>query len=77
MCEFYIWALQCLAWPISLSYPEQVPTFDARRLAPILVVKSFGGPEALYDWVIASTNEISGAVLLSRDGVGHSSYLLK
>jgi hypothetical protein len=76
ICEFYGWMLNTMAWPIQATFPEVVPQFK-NALSPVLLVNAYYDPESSYDWAVALQNEIPGSVLLTRDGDGHTSYLLK
>jgi hypothetical protein len=47
---------------------------DAPGVPPILVVGSTGDPATPFEWAEAVVTQITGSVLLTRDGEGHTSY---
>jgi pimeloyl-ACP methyl ester carboxylesterase len=53
---------------------EQPPHTDAAGAAPILVVGTTRDPATPYQWAVALSEELSSAVLVSRDGDGHTGY---
>ena len=53
---------------------EQPPHTDAAGAAPILVVGTTRDPATPYPWAVALAKELSSAVLVTRDGDGHTGY---
>jgi pimeloyl-ACP methyl ester carboxylesterase len=65
-------ALICKDWPIKATHP-QVP-IDAKDSAPIVVLGTTRDPATPYEWSKALTEQLGSAVLVSRDGDGHTAY---
>lgn len=71
--RFMAWgALGCTEWPIKATHP-QVP-IDAKGSAPIVVLGTTRDPATPYEWSKALTDQLGSAVLISRDGDGHTAY---
>jgi pimeloyl-ACP methyl ester carboxylesterase len=65
-------SLECAYWPIP---PTGSPfTVTAAGLPPVLVVGSTRDPATPYEWARELTAQLPGAVLLTRDGDGHTAY---
>jgi pimeloyl-ACP methyl ester carboxylesterase len=65
-------SLACAYWPVP---PTGAPArVDAPGLAPVLVIGSTRDPATPYQWAQALTSQLPGAVLLTRDGDGHTAY---
>ncbi|GAA1944116.1 alpha/beta hydrolase [Kitasatospora viridis] len=62
----------CRAWPYHPSTPPQ--PISAPGAAPILVVGSTGDDATPYPWAQKAAAALPGAVLLTRDGDGHTGY---
>lgn len=73
--EFWRAALQCIAWPASVQYHQHATRIT--NTAPILLVNAYYDPETSYDWAVAMQSEIENSTLLTRNGVGHTSYALR
>jgi pimeloyl-ACP methyl ester carboxylesterase len=74
--EAYTYVLQCMAWPHPVVYPDNRFHFDAQKLPPALIVNALYDPEASYAWAVGVANAMPHSRLLTRDGAGHTSYLL-
>ncbi|MFE9421649.1 alpha/beta hydrolase [Kitasatospora sp. NPDC006697] len=62
----------CRAWPY---HPSAAPgPISAPGAAPILVVGSTGDDATPYPWAQKAAAALPGAVLLTRDGDGHTGY---
>jgi pimeloyl-ACP methyl ester carboxylesterase len=66
--------LGCMRWPVPLVNPPHRATI--RGAPPILLVSSTHDPSTPYRWAHDLLGQIPGAVLLTRDGDGHTSSLL-
>jgi hypothetical protein len=53
---------------------EPTPHTDAAGAAPILVIGTTRDPATPYQWAVAMAKELSSAVLVTRDGDGHTGY---
>ncbi|SOB86261.1 alpha/beta hydrolase [Streptomyces sp. 1331.2] len=62
----------CRIWPFRATEKPHVITSAAA--APIVVVGSTGDPATPYAWSEKLTAELGNAVLLTRDGEGHTAY---
>lgn len=72
--QFYFIQTACIGWPAPLANPPR--PYNVTGAPTILLVNSIYDPETSYQWAMAVEKEIGNAVLLTRDGAGHTSYLL-
>jgi pimeloyl-ACP methyl ester carboxylesterase len=63
--------LTCAYWPDHGPPPAPL---DVTGAPPILLVGATHDPATPYAWSVALQQQISGSVLLTRDGYGHTSY---
>ena len=66
------WPYSCSNWPIQPSLPT--PDYSAAGAAPIVVVGTTRDPATPYQWAVNLAHELDSAVLLSRNGDGHTAY---
>lgn len=69
-------------WPAPVVNPPHSiePVFRDRKLkTPILLVNAFWDPETAYPWAVNLARQFGreNAVLLSRNGSGHTSWYYK
>ncbi|MEV7774290.1 alpha/beta hydrolase [Kitasatospora sp. NPDC086791] len=62
----------CRVWPFRST--EKPHAIKSAAAAPIVVVGSTGDPATPYAWAEKLTAELGNAVLLTRDGEGHTGY---
>ncbi|MFJ6378549.1 alpha/beta hydrolase [Kitasatospora sp. NPDC092039] len=62
----------CRIWPFRAT--EKPHVIKSAATTPIVVVGSTGDPATPYAWAEKLTAELGNAVLLSRDGEGHTGY---
>jgi len=73
--EAWLGILACMRWPVPVTYrPHRI---TVRGAPPILLVGSTHDPETNYVWAHELRNQMPSAVLLTRDGDGHTSSLLQ
>lgn len=75
--QSYLTQVACLGWPAEVADPPQL--LDPKQMAkapPVLMVNSLHDPETSYVWAEGLRNQIPSAVLLTRNGSGHTSYPL-
>ena len=78
--EFWNLAARCQHWPVpTRNPPHQIATYQNssyKLKTPILLVNAFYDPETNYAWAVNLQSEFGNdnAVLLSRNGSGHTSY---
>ena len=65
-------ALSCTDWPIKSTHPQV--DVDATGSKPIVVLGTTRDPATPYEWAKALTDELGTAVLVSRQGDGHTAY---
>jgi len=71
---------RALAWSLTACNgftpraTEPPPDSDAAGAAPILVVGTTRDPATPYQWAVALSHQLSSAVLVTRDGDGHTGY---
>jgi pimeloyl-ACP methyl ester carboxylesterase len=68
------WSAGCLGWPVPVANPPH--PLAVRGAPPILIVNATHDPATAYPWAVGLLTQIEGSVLLTRDGDGHTSYLL-
>jgi len=72
--EAWLGILACMRWPVPVTYlPHSIMV---RGAPPILLVGSTHDPETNYVWAHELRNQMPSAVLLTRDGDGHTSSWL-
>lgn len=72
----YSFQAGCIGWPAPVTNPQR-KLYDRVRNAPeMLLVQSYWDPETSYVWATGLKSQIPTARLLTRNGSGHSSYLL-
>jgi pimeloyl-ACP methyl ester carboxylesterase len=64
--------LTCAYWPAHGPAPAPL---DVTAAPPILLVGATHDPATPYAWSVALQQQISGSVLLTRDGYGHTSFV--
>jgi pimeloyl-ACP methyl ester carboxylesterase len=73
--EAWLGMLACMRWPVPATYlPHSIMV---RGAPPILLVGSTHDPETNYVWAHELRNQMPSAVLLTRDGDGHTSSWLQ
>ena len=65
-------ALGCTDWPIEPLHPQA--EVDATGSKPIVVLGTTRDPATPYEWAKALTDQLGTAVLVSRQGDGHTAY---
>jgi pimeloyl-ACP methyl ester carboxylesterase len=64
--------IDCAFWPVP---PERQPKrLSGTEAPPILVVGSTGDPATPYAWAVSLAQQLGKAVLLTREGEGHTAY---
>lgn len=67
--------VSCIGWPAPIqNSPHQVKIQSS--VPPMLMVNALYDPETSYTWAVALKEQIPNAVLLTRNGDGHTSYAL-
>jgi pimeloyl-ACP methyl ester carboxylesterase len=72
--EAWLGILGCIRWPVPLARPHR--TLAVRGAPPILLVTSTHDPSTPYVFAHEMRDDITGSVLLMRDGDGHTSSWL-
>jgi pimeloyl-ACP methyl ester carboxylesterase len=72
--EAWTGVLGCLRWPVPLANPPHRADVDDGP--PILLVNATHDPSTPYRWAQDLLGQLPGAVLLTREGDGHTSSLL-
>jgi len=65
-------ALSCTDWPIKATHPQV--GVDATGSKPIVVLGTTRDPATPYEWAKTLTDELGTAVLVTREGDGHTAY---
>ncbi|KAI1179934.1 hypothetical protein F4777DRAFT_405431 [Nemania sp. FL0916] len=74
-CQSYKLQTSCIGWPAPLSNGPAPVTYKGK--VKLLQVNSLHDPSTSYTWALGLQSEIQNSVLLTRNGSGHTSYLLK
>jgi pimeloyl-ACP methyl ester carboxylesterase len=73
--RIYAWGLiSCRNWPAARGLDPEPLTIDAAGAAPIVVVGTTRDPATPYAWAEALASQLDSAVLVTRDGDGHTGY---
>ena len=72
--EAWLGVTGCMRWPVPLANPPHRP--QIRGAPPILLVSATHDPSTSYVWARRALRQIPRAVLLTRDGDGHTSSWL-
>ncbi|KAF2749250.1 hypothetical protein M011DRAFT_330556 [Sporormia fimetaria CBS 119925] len=70
--QSYMLQASCIGWPSPLANPPK--KLKVQTQSPILIVNSVRDPSTSYAWAVGMLEEIQNAVLLTRNGDGHTSY---
>ena len=65
-------ALRCSDWPIEATHPQIA--LDADGADPIIVLGTTRDPATPYEWAQDMAKALKPAVLVTRDGDGHTAY---
>jgi pimeloyl-ACP methyl ester carboxylesterase len=63
--------LLCVYWGAAA---RPLPTPDGAGAPPLLVIGTTGDPATPYHWSVALAEQLESAVLLTREGEGHTAY---
>ncbi|KAL2824569.1 TAP-like protein-domain-containing protein [Aspergillus pseudoustus] len=75
--QSYRYQASCIGWPAPLANPPHKLNSSAMAKAPpMLMVNAIHDPSTSYVWAHALLEQIPSAVLLTRNGNGHTSYSL-
>ncbi|KAF2083651.1 alpha/beta-hydrolase [Saccharata proteae CBS 121410] len=75
--QSYLYQSAYIGWPIPVTNPQQYLRFSGNGTSiPILLAQSLHDPETSYIWANSVYEQIPGAVLVTRGGDGHTSYIL-
>ena len=59
---------------IEVTSSEPALDIDGAGAAPILVIGTTRDPATPYEWAVSLADQLDSAVLLTRDGDGHTGY---
>ena len=65
----------CAGWPSPAVNPPK--PIEVGRTPPILITNATHDPSTAYPWAVSMARQIPCAVLVTRDGDGHTSYLAR
>jgi pimeloyl-ACP methyl ester carboxylesterase len=72
--ETWTFLVGCMGWPVPVANPQG--EWHVAGAPPILIVNSVYDPSTAYVWSQLMREQIDSAVLVTRVGDGHTSYLL-
>jgi hypothetical protein len=70
--QSYMLQASCIGWPSPLANPPR--KLNVQTQSPILIVNALRDPSTSYAWAVGMLDEIENAVLLTRNGDGHTSW---
>jgi pimeloyl-ACP methyl ester carboxylesterase len=73
--QTYTYQSKCLGWPAPIVNPPR-KAIISDKIAPVLLVNALHDPETGYEWAVGLQKQVPNSVLLTRNGIGHTSYLL-
>ncbi|KAF2145850.1 uncharacterized protein K452DRAFT_305792 [Aplosporella prunicola CBS 121167] len=77
MSQSYSYQAGCLGWPVPVTNPQHLANASMTAKAPpLLMVNSEWDPSTSYIWAEGLREQLPSAVLLTREGDGHISYIL-
>jgi pimeloyl-ACP methyl ester carboxylesterase len=65
---------RCIGWPLPPANPPRA--LNVREAPPILIVNATHDANTSYKWAHVLAGQIRGSVVFTRDGDGHTSYLV-
>jgi pimeloyl-ACP methyl ester carboxylesterase len=63
---------RCLGWPVPVTNPPR--PLVVKGAPPILIVNATYDPSTSMQWALEMANQLPSAVLLIREGYGHTTY---
>lgn len=73
----YLYQTACIGWPADVANPQRpLDRAAMAKVPPILMVNAYHDPATSYLWAEGLRAQVPSAVLLTRNGSGHTSYLL-
>jgi pimeloyl-ACP methyl ester carboxylesterase len=72
--SYYVQA-SCVGWPMPVTNPLHFMNITTTKT--VLMVNSYHDPECSYVWANSLKEQFQNAVLLTREGDGHTSYFLQ
>lgn len=73
--QSYYAQASCVGWPVPVNNPYHIMNVSTKNT--VLMVNSYHDPECSYVWANSLLQQFQNAVLLTRDGDGHTSYYLQ
>jgi pimeloyl-ACP methyl ester carboxylesterase len=73
----YFGLASCIGWPAPTSNPQHALEKRALKAPPMLLVNALYDPETSIVWATGVHAQLPKSVLLTRNGVGHTSYLAR
>ncbi|MFF7183173.1 alpha/beta fold hydrolase [Streptomyces sp. NPDC008121] len=73
--QSYGYITRCMRWPTAFVNPHRSAAVATPGATP-LIINSLYDPSTAYVWAQQMLTEMKGSVLLTREGDGHTSYLL-
>jgi pimeloyl-ACP methyl ester carboxylesterase len=71
-CQTYRIQTSCIGWPATVTNPERPIRYAGN--STLLMVNTLHDPSTSYAWALGLYQELGNAVLLTRNGSGHTSY---
>lgn len=69
--------VRCIGWPAPLTNPQAYLNERVGEAPPVLLVNSIYDPETSIVWAEGLREQMPSAVSITRNGAGHTSYLLR
>ncbi|KAK6531949.1 hypothetical protein TWF694_003113 [Orbilia ellipsospora] len=74
--QSYTYQTSCIGWPAPVTNPQHVLKPKALTAPPMLMINALYDPATSYSWATGVAAQLTQAVFLTRNGAGHTSYLL-
>jgi hypothetical protein len=69
--------VNCIGWPAPVTNPQNMPSKNLQKAPAMMLVNSLFDPEASITWATGMAAQVPKSVLVTRNGLGHTSYLLQ
>jgi pimeloyl-ACP methyl ester carboxylesterase len=65
---------RCIGWPVPVKNPPRPLVVPVDAAPPILIVNATFDPSTSMQWALEMSSQLPSAVLLIRNGFGHTTY---
>jgi hypothetical protein len=76
-CQSHDYQVSCIGWPAPLTNPQKTPSKNLQNAPAMMLVNALFDPECSIAWATNVAAQVPKSVLVTRNGSGHTSYLLQ